>query len=76
MFGFESVGFPDGPPMSIFFFEHHRNDLLRANGVVIVDTGLHLMFHPKDLAIGKDVNTSHFRILEPMILQHLVWVVY
>jgi hypothetical protein len=35
--------------VSLLFFEHQGNDLLRAKGVVILDTGHHLTFHPTDM---------------------------
>jgi hypothetical protein len=42
MLGFEIFEFPRRPPMSLLFFENQGNDLLRAKGVVILDTGHHL----------------------------------
>jgi hypothetical protein len=35
--------------MSLRFFEHQGNDLLRARWVVILDTGNHLTSHPTDI---------------------------
>jgi hypothetical protein len=35
---FWKFGFPWRPPVSLLFFEHQGNDVLRAKGVVILDT--------------------------------------
>jgi hypothetical protein len=35
--------------MSLLFFEHQGNDLLRAKGVVILDTGHLLTSHPTNI---------------------------
>jgi hypothetical protein len=46
--------------MSLLFFEHQGNHLLRAKGVVILDMGHHLTSHPTDLKVmiktGKNIH--------------------
>jgi hypothetical protein len=46
--------------MSLLFFDHQGNDLLRAKGVVILDTGQHLTSHPTDFKVkiqtGKNIH--------------------
>jgi hypothetical protein len=37
--------------MSLLFFEHQGNGLLRAKGVVILDTGHHLTSRPTDIKV-------------------------
>jgi hypothetical protein len=37
--------------MSLLFFDYQGNDLLRAKGIVILDTGHHLTSHPTDFKV-------------------------
>jgi hypothetical protein len=48
---FWKFGCPWRLPVSLFFFEHQGNDLLRVKGVVILDTGHHLTSPPTDLKL-------------------------
>ena len=49
LLGLRFLGFPWRPSVSLLFFEHQGNDLLRAKGVVILDTGHLLTSHPTDI---------------------------
>jgi hypothetical protein len=48
MFGFECLGFPNGPSELILFSKNQRNDFLCAKGVVILDGAVHLLIVPSN----------------------------
>jgi hypothetical protein len=55
---FWKFGFPWRPPMSLLFFDYQGNDILRAKGVVILDTGHHLSSNPTNLKVKIQTDKS------------------